>query len=193
MRCVPVRATVLQMPEPEAYASLPPIRRLRLAMLAPPTITLMPRTDRASRVIAAPRDRVYAALVDPDALQAWLPPADMTGRFERFDPRPGGSYRLVLTYTDPSASQGKATADTDVVESRFVDRVPGVRVVQAVEFVSDDPAYAGTMTMTWELTETDGGTRVDIVADNVPDGVAAEDHAAGMASSLGNLARYLEG
>jgi hypothetical protein len=40
MRCVPVRATVLQMPEPEAYASLPPIRRLRLATLAPPTITL---------------------------------------------------------------------------------------------------------------------------------------------------------
>jgi uncharacterized protein YndB with AHSA1/START domain len=68
-----------------------------------------------------------------------------------------------------------------------------VRVVQAVEFVSDDPAYAGTMTMTWELTETGGGTRVDIVADNVPDGVAAEDHAAGMASSLGKLARYLEG
>jgi hypothetical protein len=40
MRCVPLRATVLQMPEPEAYASLPPIRRLRLATLAPPTITL---------------------------------------------------------------------------------------------------------------------------------------------------------
>ncbi|MGZ6662724.1 MAG: SRPBCC family protein [Solirubrobacteraceae bacterium] len=148
----------------------------------------MPRTDRASRVIAAPPEHVYAALVNPEALTAWLPPTGMTGTFERFDPRPGGSYRLVLTYADASASPGKTTADTDIVESRFIDLVPGVRVVQAVDFVSDDPTYAGTMTMTWEVTEVDGGTRVDIIADNVPDGIAANDHAAGLASSLMNLA-----
>ena len=153
----------------------------------------MPRTDTASRVITAPPEHVYAALVDPEALTAWLPPAGMTGTFERFDPRPGGSYRLVLTYADTTASQGKATADTDIVESRFIDLVPGVRVVQAVDFVSDDPTYAGTMTMTWEVTEVDAGTRVDIIADNVPDGIAAKDHAAGLASSLMNLAEYLEG
>ena len=153
----------------------------------------MPRTDRASRVIAAPPDRVYAALVSPEALTAWLPPGGMTGAFERFDLRPGGSYRLVLRYADASVSRGKASADTDIVESRFIDVVPGVRVVQAVEFVSDDPAYAGTMTMTWEVAEVDGGTRVDITADNVPDGIAADDHAAGLASSLANLADYLVG
>ncbi len=153
----------------------------------------MPRTDRASRVIAAPPEQVYAALVSPDALTAWLPPTGMTGRFERFDPRPGGSYRLVLTQADASASRGKATADTDIVESRFIDLVPGVRVVQAVDFVSDDPSYAGTMAMTWELTEVDGRTRVDIIADNVPDGISADDHAVGLASSLANLADYLVG
>jgi uncharacterized protein YndB with AHSA1/START domain len=153
----------------------------------------MPRTDTASRVIAAPPDRVYATLVDPEALAAWLPPTGMTGTFERFDARPGGSYRLVLMYADASASPGKATPDSDIVESRFIDLVPGVRVVQAVDFVSDDPAYAGTMTMTFELTEVDGGTRVDIIAEKVPDGIAPEDHAAGLASSLANLAKYLEG
>jgi hypothetical protein len=36
------------------------------------------------------------------------------------------------------------------------------------------------------------GTRVSIVAQDVPDGVSAEDHAAGLASSLANLAAYLE-
>lgn len=143
-------------------------------------------------MIAASLDRVYAALVDPDALTAWLPPGGMTGRFDRFDARPGGSYRLVLTYADASSAPGKATADSDIVEARFVDIVPGVRVVQAVDFVSDDPAYAGTMTMTWTVTAEDTGTRVDIRADDVPDGISAADHAEGLASSLANLAAYLE-
>jgi hypothetical protein len=109
----------------------------------------MPRTDRASRVIAAPADRVWAALTDPEALLAWLPPGEMTGRFDRFDARPGGSYRLVLT-------------------------------------------YAGTMTMTWAVTPVSAGTLADIVAEDVPDGISAEDHAAGLSSSLANLAAYVE-
>ena len=152
----------------------------------------MPRTDSGSRVIAAPVDRVWAALVDREALLAWLPPGGMTGRFERFDARPGGSYRLVLTYSDAAGAPGKATADSDVVEARFVDIVPGERVVQAVDFVSDDPAYAGTMIMTWAVAAAGAGTRVSIVAEDVPDGVSAEDHAAGLSSSLAKLAACLE-
>jgi uncharacterized protein YndB with AHSA1/START domain len=152
----------------------------------------MPRTDAASRVVAAPPARVYAALVDEEALAAWLPPEGMTARFERFDPRPGGSYRLVLTYTDAAAASGKSTPDSDIVEARYVDLVPGVRVVQAVDFASDDPDFAGTMTMTWEVSAVEDGTRVDITADDVPDGISAEDHAKGLASSLANLARYVE-
>lgn len=152
----------------------------------------MSRTDTGSRVIAAPPERVFAALVDPEALTTWLPPDGMRARFERFDARPGGSYRMVLTYDDASAAMGKASADSDIVEARFVEITPGVRVVQAIDFVADDPAYAGTMTMTWELSAVDGGTRVEIRADDVPTGISAEDHAAGLASSLANLAAYLE-
>ena len=152
----------------------------------------MARTDVASRVIAAPPAQVFAALVDRDALMAWLPPRGMTARFERFDPRPGGSYRLVLTYADASGAPGKAVPESDVIEARYVDIVPDHRVVQAVDFVSDDPAFAGTMTMTWEVTAVEGGTRVDIVADDVPDGISAEDHATGLASSLANLAEHFE-
>ena len=79
-----------------------------------------------------------------------------------------------------------------MVEARFIDLVPGVRVVQAVDFVSDDRAFGGTMTMTWEVASVEGGTQVDITADDVPDGISPEDHAAGLSSSLMNLAAYLE-
>ncbi len=152
----------------------------------------MPRTDTARREIGAPPAAVFAALVDPDALAAWLPPAGMTGRFERFDARPGGTYRMVLTYDDPAVA-GKSGGADDVVEARFVAIEPGVQVVQEVDFVSDDPTFAGTMTMTWEVTATPGGSRVKIRADGVPDGISAADHAEGMASSLANLARFVEG
>ena len=153
----------------------------------------MSRTDAASRVIAAPRAVVYAALVDQAALVAWLPPDGTRGRFEWFDPRPGGSYRLTLMYGDVADAAGKTTADTDVVEARYVELVPDVCVVQKVDFVSDDPAFAGTMTMTWRLADVDAGTLVEFIADDVPAGISAEDHATGLASSLANLAAHLQG
>ena len=152
----------------------------------------MPRTDAASRVIGAPPASVFDAFIDRDALEAWLPPEGMAGTFERFDPRPGGSYRLVLTYADATGAPGKTTAGEDVVDVRYVEVVPGDRVVQEVDFVSDDPRVAGTMTMTWTVTSVAAGTRVDITAEDVPDGISAADHAAGLESSLAQLAAYVE-
>ena len=152
----------------------------------------MSRRDRVARVINAPLDRAFDALVDRSALETWLPPDGMTARFERFDPIPGGSYRLVLTYADPMATGAKSSSDSDIVEARFVDIVRNDRVVQAVEFVSDDPAFAGTMTMTWAVHAVDDGTLIEFIADDVPIGVSAEDHSAGMTSSLQNLASYLD-
>ncbi len=48
------------------------------------------------------------------------------------------------------------------------------------------------MTMTWEVTAVQGGTRVEFRAENVPAGISAADHAAGLESSLANLAEHLE-
>ena len=95
-------------------------------------------------------------------------------------------------YNDDSPASGKATQDSDVVEARFVDVVPNLCVVQTVNFVSDDPAFAGTMTMTWDLKAETGGTRVVVRADDVPPGISPEDHNVGMRSSLANLATFVE-
>jgi uncharacterized protein YndB with AHSA1/START domain len=149
----------------------------------------MGRTDRSSLVIPAARDRVYAALIDPSALEVWLPPGNMTGRVLEFDARPGGAFRMELTYLD--GSPGKGSEHSDVTEATFVELVPGERVVQRVVFDSDDPLFAGAMTMTWLLLEAGEGTRVEIRADDVPPGISAEDHAVGLTASLNNLASYL--
>jgi uncharacterized protein YndB with AHSA1/START domain len=150
------------------------------------------RTDRSRRLIAATPAALYRALVDQEALERWLPPDGMAGRIERFDPRPGGGFRMELTYLDPADSPGKASASRDVTEVEIAALEPDVRVVWRVDFASADPAYAGTMTMTWTLTEVEGGTEVSVRADDVPPGIPASDHAAGIASSLANLAAYVE-
>jgi hypothetical protein len=74
-------------------------RRARRTNACRSDLSLKPvtRTDTASRVIPASREEIFAALTDADALTAWLPPAGMTGRFDHFEARPGGTYRLILT------------------------------------------------------------------------------------------------
>lgn len=149
----------------------------------------MGRTDRSSLVVPAVRDRVYAALVAPSALEAWLPTSDMEGRVLEFDARPGGAFRMELRYLD--GSRGKSSEHSDVTDATFVELIPGERVVQRVVFDSDDPRFAGTMTMTWLLVDADEGTRVEIRADDVPPDISPEDHAIGLAESLHDLASYL--
>ncbi|MEI5584147.1 MULTISPECIES: NUDIX domain-containing protein [unclassified Agromyces] len=152
----------------------------------------MSRTDFASLLVHADRATVFAAFTSPDALASWLPPAGMRGRFERFDLRGGGSYRLVLTYDDTAGAPGKTDADSDVSEVRIARVVPGELVEQLVDFESDDPAVQGTMRMTWRLRDADGGTLVEFEARDVPRGIRARDHAEGLTSSLANLAAYLD-
>lgn len=152
----------------------------------------MSRIDRAGRVIAAAPEIVYAALVERESVEAWLPPDGMRGRIQRWDPRPGGGFRMVLTYLDPVEAPGKSSDATDVVDVEFAELVPPERVVQRAVFEAQDPSYAGTMTMTWQITASGEGTEVTVTATNVPPGIDQAAHEAGIASSLANLASYLE-
>jgi uncharacterized protein YndB with AHSA1/START domain len=146
------------------------------------------RTDTASRLIAAPPEAVYRAFTDPAALMAWLPPKGMSGRALLFEPWQGGRYRIALTYE--KNGKGKTMARTDISAGRFLGLEPDRRIVQSVEFETGDAAFAGEMIITWSLDPAPGGTTVAVTAENVPAGISAEDHQAGLASSLDNLARF---
>jgi uncharacterized protein YndB with AHSA1/START domain len=151
------------------------------------------RLDSASKLIRASPGSLYQAHVDPTALAAWLPPRGMRARIDGYEPREGGSYRIVLTYEQPDLSApGKTTEHSDVVRGRFLELVPNERIVQSVEFESDDPAFAGHMRMTWTFTAVTGGTIVTVCAEDVPAGIRPEDHEAGFRSTLDNLAACVE-
>ena len=148
-------------------------------------------TTRVGRHIRAPRSRVYRALIDPKAVQQWMVPDQMTSEIHSFEAREGGTFRISLTYDEPTTA-GKTTSQTDSFHGSFVKLVPDTEVVQAVEFESDEPAMAGEMTITYTLTDVDGGTEVVAVHVNIPPGVAPADNELGFHMSLAILAKLVE-
>ncbi len=149
------------------------------------------RTDTGSRIIQASPATVYRALVDPQAVASWRPPKGMRAEILAFDASEGGIFRMAFIYED-GGSHGKTTDSADVFEGRFVELVPDRRVVEAVEFESDDPAFTGAMRIVTRLEPVAGGTRVTVSCEDVPPGIGDDDHREGIPSSLANLAAFTE-
>ncbi len=150
-------------------------------------------STRVSRIIKAPRRAVYKACLDPDAVASWRVPDNMTAHVYVFDPREGGTYRMSLTYRDPKQSPGgKTSEDTDTFQGRFVELVPDEKIVEAIEFDSRDPAFAGEMKMTTRLVDADGGTEITILCQDLPPGIRPEDNEEGTRQALQKLAALLE-
>jgi uncharacterized protein YndB with AHSA1/START domain len=148
-------------------------------------------TTRLTRHIRAPRARIYRALLDPDAVQQWVVPDGMTSHVHSFEAREGGTFRISLTYDQPT-STGKTTAQTDTYHGRFVRLVPDTEVVQAVEFETDDPGMQGEMTISYSLAEAGTGTDLVGVHENLPPGVPPADNELGWSISIGKLAKLVE-
>lgn len=148
-----------------------------------------PCAHTASRQIEASPDRIYEAFVEPENLRQWLAPKGATCEIRHFDPREGGRFEFVLTF---GTQTGKSSVRSDVVKGLFERLSPSRLIVQAVEFVSDRPEFAGTMRMSWVLSASPPGTRVKVVAEDVPSGIDRADHEVGMTSTLENLARFVE-
>jgi uncharacterized protein YndB with AHSA1/START domain len=143
------------------------------------------------RRFRAPRAAVYHALVDAEAIATWRVPDGMTSDIHAFDARAGGAFRISLTYESP-ANKGKTTAHTDTYHGRFLALVPNERVVEAIEFESDDPAMQGEMTISYTLADAGGDTELTAVHEGVPPGVNPADNERGWELSLNKLAAYLE-
>ena len=136
---------------------------------------------------------LFRAFIDEEIMAAWRAPDGMSARFQRFDPRIGGGYHMVMRHEgEDSHKLGKTRPGEDEVIVTFLELLPDERIVEAVEFVSDNPAFEGRMTLTTSFTPVKDGTKVMMQPDNVPSGISARDHKDGMTSALRNLARLTE-
>ena len=157
-------------------------------------------TDASSRAgthntkfIRASQETLYRAFTDPDALAVWLAPGDMTGKVHNFDYRVGGGYQMSLYYpASETTDRGKTAGREDRYTARFVELTPPHRIVTAITFDADDPAFAGEMRMVVTLEAAEGGTTVVIEFTDIPVGIRPEDNEMGTRSTLEKLARYVE-
>ncbi len=148
-------------------------------------------TTRVTRLLRAPRSRVFRALLDPDDVARWKVPAAMTCVVHELDAREGGSVRVSLTYSE-STGEGKTTAHTDTYHGLFERLVPDRLVVEVDEFETVDPALQGTMRSTIALADADGGTRLTAVHEGLPPGVDPAANETGWTEALDRLARLVE-
>lgn len=108
-------------------------------------------TDREffhTRIIDAPRERVFRAFAEPARLARWWGPKGFTNTFEVFELRPGGTWRFVMHGPDGTDYPN---------ESVFREVVDPERVV--IEHLSEGHHFFLTITFTARDDQTLVGWR----------------------------------
>lgn len=139
-------------------------------------------TVRLHRVLRAPRERVYRAFLDADAMAKWLPPFGFTCKVHHLDAQVGGSY--AMSFANFTTGQAHSFG------GRYLELVPSETIRYTDRF--DDPNLPGEMQTTVMLREVAGGTDVAIVQEGVPEAIPVEMCYLGWQESLLQLANLVE-
>ncbi|WGG48852.1 SRPBCC family protein [Rugamonas sp. DEMB1] len=139
-------------------------------------------TIRLHRVLRAPPERVYRALLDADALAKWLPPHGFTCKVHHLEAKVGGTYKMSFTNFTSGNSHSFGGA--------YLELVPNQRIVHTDQF--DDPNLPGEMRTTLTLREIFCGTELSIVQEGIPEVIPPEACYLGWQESLLLLAQLVE-
>jgi uncharacterized protein YndB with AHSA1/START domain len=90
----------------------------------------------STRTLAFPRERVFAAFLEPGRLARWWGPRGFTNTIHAFDPRPGGIWRSTLHGPDGSDYANEIV---------FLEVLSPERLV--LEHPSDEHRYVLTITL----------------------------------------------
>src|SRR5215212_6892956 len=121
-------------------------------------------TIRLHRVLRAAPEKIYRALLDPDAKAKWLPPNGFTGRVHEIDARVGGSYRM--SFTNFSTGQSHFFGGT------YTELVPNERIRYTDKF--EDSNLPGEMQVSITLQAVSCGTDLTIVQEGLPEVIPVE-------------------
>jgi uncharacterized protein YndB with AHSA1/START domain len=132
-------------------------------------------------------------LTDPEAIEVWQVPGDMTGKVHNYNFQVGGGYEMSLFYPDnENEVKGKTNEKEDRFTSRFEEIITNKKIVETVTFESEDANFQEKMTMEIRLEAIGDSSKVTFIFTNIPKGIKPEDNEAGTISSLQKLADYVE-
>ena len=139
-------------------------------------------TVKLHRVLRAPPQRVYRALLDADAMTKWLPPHGFTGKVHHLDVKVGGAYRMSFT--------NLATGQSHAFGGEYLELVPNQRVRHTDRF--DDSNLPGEMQTTLTLKKVYCGTELHVLQEGIPEAIPVEACYLGWQESLALLALLVE-
>jgi uncharacterized protein YndB with AHSA1/START domain len=139
-------------------------------------------TVRFHRVLKAPPERIYRAILDPAANCKWLPPHGFTCTVHQLDAKVGGIFKMSFT----NFTTGKSHS----FGGKYLELRPNELIRYTDQF--DDPNMPGVMPVTVTLKQVSVGTEVNIVQENVPAAIPAEACYLGWQESLTLLAKLVE-
>lgn len=152
----------------------------------------MGQSTKNSKLINASPEIIYKALTTPEALEIWQVPGDMAGKVYSYDLKVGGGYEMSLFYSEAEKeNRGKTESKEDRFTVNFMELIPNKKIVQSVNFSTDNPAFTGEMIMEITLEAKDNGTEVTFLFKNIPKGIKPENNEEGTRSSLEKLAKYV--
>ena len=139
-------------------------------------------TIKLHRVLRATPEKVYRAVLDPDALVKWSPPNGFTARVHHLEAKVGGTYKMSFT----NFSTGKSHTFC----GKYLELTPHERI--RVTDVFDDPNLPGEMQTTYTLKEVSCGTELTIVQEGLREAIPPEACYLGWQESLILLAKLVE-
>ncbi len=134
------------------------------------------------RILRAPPERVYRALLDPAALSKWNAPDGFTTVVHELDARVGGRFHI--TFINFSNGQKHSFG------GEYKELVPNQKVVATDRF--DDSSIPGEILVTYTLREVSSGTELAIEQAGLPDMIPPDACRLGWQQSLDGLARVVE-
>ena len=142
-----------------------------------------PTSLRITRTFAAPREKVFQAWTDPQALAKWFAPsADFQTRIPKFELRVGGAYRIEMQLGDKN----------NIVVGTYREIRPPQRLVFTWKWeTASTGGDAGDTLVTLEFAERGGQTDLVLIHERFASAEARDAHDKGWVGCLDRLGKYV--
>ncbi|MEJ2181636.1 MAG: SRPBCC domain-containing protein [Gammaproteobacteria bacterium] len=135
-------------------------------------------------------DQVFQAWSDPKALGEWFGPHSHKCKVEKYDFCDNGDYQIRMIPVGEDADCAGDTAEDSVCAGKFVQIVPGEKIVMTFNWI-EYGADMGDTLLTIEMSAKGGGTDLVLTHERLPNEELYEAHKGGWEGTLECIETFL--